>query len=157
MTIRSILPLMLAAAVGACESIPTTVEGWPEDGVTPATGTYEYRLDWRKQLAPADTGTVKDSASLGTLTITEPGTGGFVATWAVSGYAGPDTAAWNGSAYELAAERASGTKFTVTHRLYRKEGIGSLTCEATITAVDPLRPVNALGCTVTRIRAAPES
>ncbi|HWK90198.1 MAG TPA: hypothetical protein VNP72_09390 [Longimicrobium sp.] len=154
MTIRPLMLLILAAALAACDTFATTVEGWPEDGVTPATGTYQYELRWRREALPDST--AADSASLGSLVISNAGTGGFTAEWGVSGYGTTEEALWDGTAYVLSATRSIGARFTVTHRLHRQDGVGSLTCEAAATPTPPdTRTITVLGCRVIRIRAAP--
>lgn len=97
----------------------------------PATGIYDYEaLIHMAEGVPPDT-------FVGTLDIDVSSEDSIVGTWNVDGFEDEARGIWNITAYTLAADPAPPLQGTISHRVWRATGAGSLSCQVTYTLEMP--------------------
>ena len=116
-----LLALTALAALAACGEGDDTLDPQVR---APNEGTYDYdALVHTAEDAEPDTFS-------GTLEITVSSEDSIIGTWEVDGYsAAPARGIWNITAYTLPAEPTPPLQGEITHRVWRQNGSGNLSCQ----------------------------
>jgi hypothetical protein len=97
----------------------------------PATGVYAYDA-----LVYTAAGSPPDTFS-GSLAIDVSSEDSITGSWSVAGYAGEARGIWNITAYTLPADPQPPVQGSITHRIWRDNASGDLSCNLTYTRTMP--------------------
>lgn len=110
--------LMLLPACGEDEALDPQIRA-------PETGSYAYEA-----LVYTEDGEVPDTFA-GSLVLSVSSEDSIVGTWDVDGYGNAARGIWNITAYALMADPAPPVQGSITHRVTRDNGSGTLSCSLT--------------------------
>lgn len=114
----------------------------------PNTGTYSYdALIYTQDASPPDTFS-------GTLVISVSSEDSIVGSWSVAGFDGEARGIWNITAYTLPADPEPPVQGSVTHRVWRENASGDLSCTLNYqriqTPADTFRTSSENSCSLLR-------